>query len=344
MKAGFSIKRFGEHLRDILIVVVIGNGISFLFSPDFTNFWERLWINSLYSALIGGTLWKGNEAIAYFVGRNIDYNRYPFKALRWNLSLMFVFSLIDIVVINYLWFVVIFDWTAERMFTRIYPTMIIELVVTIVITSVFFAIEFFQSWRESAVREERLQKESIKLQYNALKNQVNPHFLFNSLNTLTSLVYKDADQSARFIKQLSEVYRYVLEHRDTELVDLATEIGFCRKYIYFQKIRHGENLHVDFEIDPTANIKVVPMSLQLLIENAIKHNEISEEKPLIIKVGIVEGFIVVTNTLQQRKTIPESGGIGLETLKRRYAFLSDKAFDAKRENGRFVVQIPVIES
>jgi len=338
------VKKISGHLLDLVIVVVIGNGISFIFSQDFTDFWRRLEIGSLYSLMIGGTLWKGNQFIGYLVSRKIDQHKYPFIALRWNLSLMFIFSLLDILIINYIWYVWIWGWNIDSMFREGYPSMVIELVVTIVITSIFFAIGFFKAWRESAVREERMQKESVILQYNALKNQVNPHFLFNSLNTLTSLVYKDADQSARFIKQLSEVYRYVLEHKDAELVSLGTEIEFCKRYIYLQQIRHGDDLQVVFPESPSTEIRVVPMSIQLLLENAIKHNEVSHEKPLTISIDLNDEYIAVSNDLQPRKTVADSGGIGLDTLIQRYDFLSNRPVQINKSNGRFTVYLPVIKT
>lgn len=331
------------HVRDLVLIVIIGNFITFLFNPDVTNFVEHVPTWSLYSLMIGGTLWKGNQFIGWYLAQKIDYNKYPFKALRWNLISMFIYSLIAIVVVNYIWYVWIYGRTISQMFNYSYVSMIIELVVTVVITSIYFAIGFFQAWRESAVNEERLQKESIKLQYNALKNQVNPHFLFNSLNTLTTLVYKDPDLSAKFIKQLSEVYRYVLEHKDSELVSLDDEITFCNNYIYLQQIRHGDNLKTEIDISAGKQIMMVPLSIQLLLENAIKHNEVSDDNPLKISVQLKDDFIVVTNNLQLRSAIPDSGGIGLETLKKRYAFLSDKHISIEKTSASFIVKIPIIK-
>jgi sensor histidine kinase YesM len=342
MKNCNKIKLLLAHLRDLLIVVLIGNAVSFLFSMEFINFWERVWINSIYSLFIGGTLWKGNQFIGWWVHRKIDGIKEPYKALSWSLGLMFVFSLVDIMIVNYIWFVVIYDWTIQRLFSNGLLTMIIELAITVVITSILFASGFFRSWRESAVNEERLEKESIRLQYNALKNQVNPHFLFNSLNTLTTLVYKDADQAARFIKQLSEVYRYVLEHKDSELVSLEEELTFCHHYIFLQKIRHGQNLKVEINLYPDQSIRIVPLSIQLLLENAIKHNEVSTENPLRIKVEKDQDYILVTNNLQPRSVIPDSGGIGLDTLRKRYDFLSEKKLSTEETNGSFIVYIPII--
>lgn len=332
-----------EHGRDLIIVMLIGNVISFMFSLQFENFWQRVLINSLYSLFIGGVLWKGNQYIGFVLGKKIDIHQHPGKALQWNLTAMFTFSLVAIVVVNYIWFVVIFDWSVERMFSNSKLTMLIELIVTVAITSIFFSIGFFQAWRESAVNEERLQKEQIKLQYQALKNQVNPHFLFNSLNSLTSLVYQDADQAARFIKQLSEVYRYVLTQKDNELVRLTEEIEFARKYVFLQKIRLQDNLQVHFDLQPLNEQHLVPVSVQILIENAIKHNEASEENPLVIHVSNNAGKLIVRNNLQPKKAIKDGGGIGLSTIKARYESLTDIPVVTGKTETEFYVELPIIK-
>lgn len=332
------------HGRDLVIIMLIGNIISFVFSLQFDNFWERVMMNSLYSGFIGGVLWKGNQYIGFVLGKKIDVYKEPGKALRWNLVSMFLFSLVAIVVVNYIWFVVIYDWTVERMFSRSMLTMLIEFIVTVAITSIFFSISFFKAWRESAINEERLQKERAKLQYQALKNQVNPHFLFNSLNSLTSLVYQDADQAARFIKQLSEVYRYVLTQKDNELVRLEAEIEFSKKYVYLQKIRLQDNLQVNINIQPHQEQHVVPVSIQILIENAIKHNEASEEKPLIIDIYNTNDMLIVSNNLQLKKVLKDSGGIGLSTIKARYESLTDVPLTTRKTETHFVVEIPVIKN
>lgn len=335
-------KRLLEHLRDLVIVILIGNLISFMFSLHFDNFWERVLLNSVYSASIGGALWKGNEFIGITLGKKIDIHLQPIRSLRWNLITMFIYSLVAIVVVNYIWFVVIFDWTAQRMFKNSMITMLIELFVTVAITSIFFSIGFFKAWRESAVNEERLQKEGIKLQYQALKNQVNPHFLFNSLNSLSSLVYQDQEQAVKFIKQLSEVYRYVLTQKDNELVRLEDEINFAKTYVYLQKIRLGDNLHVNFSMDGNAHDFVVPVSIQILIENAIKHNEASAENPLTIEIWNTNETVKVKNNLQPIRVIKDSGGIGLSTIKARYSFLSSKEVVTEETEDSYIVEIPLI--
>ncbi|MCF8369709.1 MAG: histidine kinase [Bacteroidales bacterium] len=342
MKEHKFFSNYIQHVRDLVIVVVIGNVVAFLFYPDVDNFFRIVGLNSLYSLFIGGTLWKGNQFIGMYCGRKMNYNKEPYKVLRTNLVIMVVYSLIAILVVNYIWFVLIFGWTIEQLFSQSSATMIVEFGITIIITAIYFSVGFFNSWRDAAVNEERLQKESIKLQYKALKNQVNPHFLFNSLNSLTSLVYHEPDLAAKFIKQLSEVYRYVLEHKDTELVALTDEINFCERYVFLQKIRHDKNLNVKFDLESKEPGWVVPVSIQMLIENAIKHNEISDENPLSIEISKDEDYITLKNNLQPRSVMKESGGIGLSTIRARYNYLSKNPVKIVEHEGVFQIQIPLI--
>jgi LytS/YehU family sensor histidine kinase len=201
---------------------------------------------------------------------------------------------------------------------------------------------FLSHWRAALVEKEMIQKESIVAKYESLKNQVNPHFLFNNLNALANIVYEDQEKAVKFIKQLADVYRYVLETRDQEVVPLKDELVFLRSYTNLQQIRFGDKLSIDISL-PDQESYVAPLALQMLIENAIKHNVISEEDPLSIKVYQEDGYIVVKNNLQRKTVMGEpSSGVGLENIARRYELLSDKKMTAREEPDTFVVKIPVL--
>lgn len=344
MKGKYRKRTIWGHVRDLAIVVIIGNIINFLFYPEFSSFLKYVHWNSLYSLIIGGFLWKGNEAVGFFISKKIDEYKEPFKALRWNLIGMFTYSSLVILVINYVWWVLLAGEAPDFLFKDGLLIIIIEFVVTLLIASILYSISFFKAWRESAVNEERLKKESLEHQYKALRNQVNPHFLFNSLNTLTSLVYKDQNQAVKFIKELSEVYRYVLEHKDSELVDISTEIDFVKHYVFLQKIRHGENLNISINMKNMKNQKVIPMSLQMLIENAIKHNIVSEENPLNIEIAENVDYYIIKNNLQRKTTTKDTGGIGLQNLQSRYGFISKKKLITEENQDEFIVKVPIIKS
>ena len=331
------------HIRDLVLIVFIGNFISFLFNQDFSDFWHRIEIGSWYSLMIGGTLWKGNQFIGWYLSRKLDYNNRPFFTLRVNLISMFIYSLIAIIIVNYIWYVWIWDWTISKMFSSGYPSMIIEFVVTIIITSIYFAIGFFQAWRESAVNEERLQKESIKLQYNALKNQVNPHFLFNSLNTLTYIIPEDPDKAVHFVQKLSKVYRYILEIRDKKLISLEEELSFLHAYLFLVLERFGDNLRADIRVpDDALNLQLVPLSLQILFENVVKHNIISEERPLQVELWVENNRLIVRNNLQRKRQSMPSTKLGLQNIRNRYAFFSEEKVDVIETKDFFTVSLPLI--
>jgi LytS/YehU family sensor histidine kinase len=195
--------------------------------------------------------------------------------------------------------------------------------------------------RQATLDAEVLQKESAIAKYESLKNQVSPHFLFNSFNALTNLVYEDQDKAAKFIKQLSEVYRYVLDTREKEVVPLREERKFLDAYLFLQQIRFGDKLNLTIELDDLKCL-VAPLVLQILVENAIKHNIVSEENPLQINIYAKDEFIVVENNLQQKSVIVnDSSGVGLDNIKKRYAFLSDRPVEILNDK-KFIVRIPIL--
>ena len=215
--------------------------------------------------------------------------------------------------------------------------------ITIAISAFMHSKEFLENWRKAALDAETLKKESAVARYESLKSQVNPHFLFNSLNALTNLVYEDQDKAAKFIKQLSEVYRYVLDSREKETVSIQEELRFVKSYLYLQEIRFGDNLKVRLDLDNALG-NVAPLALQLLLENAIKHNIVSQEDPLFVEMKIKEEFIWVENKLQRKSVSGEnSPGMGLNNIRSRYAFLSNKAVIVNESEGKFSVGLPIIE-
>jgi LytS/YehU family sensor histidine kinase len=200
---------------------------------------------------------------------------------------------------------------------------------------------FFKNWKEAAVQQEKLKREQLALQYETLKSQVNPHFLFNNLNSLTSLISSNPGKAIDFVKKLSEVYRYVLDQKDQELVRLETEMEFVNSYIFLQKIRFGENLEVQIGKFPK-NVLVIPLSIQMLVENAIRHNEISDRNPLKIHINSDDKpYLTIENRLQ-KKSGSEGTGLGLQNIVDRYAFFSEKKVIISEGQEKFAVSIPLL--
>ena len=194
-----------------------------------------------------------------------------------------------------------------------------------------------------ALEKEQLKNENVKAQLDILKNQVNPHFLFNSLNTLSSLVDSSPEKAGEFIDELSSVYRYVLEVREEQLVTLQEELDFIHSFLVLQKIRFGEALKINIEAnDQEALQKLLPsLSLQLLVENAIKHNIASRSKPLQIKIFPEYGSLNVWNNLQPKLDVI-STGIGLQNLKARYQFYAEVEPEFIKNSDYYLARLPLI--
>ncbi len=326
----------------IVICAIIAVVTTFIFSKGF--YWGNIDKQLLYGIMIGYPLFKGNFLSGYLMARYFPWREGPLRTLILSFTVGIIYSIIAIVFINLLWynleskepvsFAVLFD--------QVFYIMVSELLITIIITLIHYLADFFKEWKKLLIREEQFKREALSLQFDALKNQVNPHFLFNSLNVLTSLVETDPPLAVRFIKQLSDVYRYVLEHKDKELIELDTELQFVNAFVYLQKIRFDSNLVVDISLNGTKG-RIIPLSLQMLVENAIKHNVISSEKPLNIAISFENGYLVVTNNLQKKKVIQETGSIGLNNIRERYAFFSKLPIIVEETNEWFTVKLPVIE-
>lgn len=218
-----------------------------------------------------------------------------------------------------------------------------SLIITLMVSAIVHGRNFLSGWKQTLLEAETLKKEQAIAQYETLKNQVNPHFLFNSLNVLTTLVHKDADVAEQFIIQLSKVYRYILESRAQEIISLEEEMRNLEAYVFLMKIRFGGNFIFDNQLTAKTNgFKIAPLTLQMLVENALKHNEISKLHPLSIVVFLEDNCIVVRNNLQLKTNQNDSTGIGLSNIKSRYEFLSSQPVSIWETDEFFTVKIPLI--
>ncbi len=190
----------------------------------------------------------------------------------------------------------------------------------------------------------KLKKEAMTSKYKSLKNQISPHFLFNSLNTLTSLMYEDRDLASDFVSRLASCYRYILDNREEDLVSLEKELNFLDSFIFMMNVRHEGALSITTDILVNPKEYLIPtLSLQMLVENALKHNYFSKEKPLEISIfSLGQKSIVTQNNLHVRKQKEESTKLGLKNIKKRYSFYTNQKVQVETENGYFKVDIPLI--
>jgi len=218
------------------------------------------------------------------------------------------------------------------------------ILISFIISLVFYAVGFFQEWKQSFLQTEKLKVEMLAYKYESLRNQINPHFLFNSLNVLSDLVYDDQAMAVKFIQQMSDLFRYVLDSRDKELVPLRDELEFIRSYTFMLKTRFEEKLKIEIDVVPNVDDYIVPMSLQLLIENAVKHNEVSEAFPLWISVRKVNDCLEVENNLQPKNVGDDSKKTGLKNITQQFAFFSEKPIKIISSDERYSVRVPILKA
>lgn len=226
----------------------------------------------------------------------------------------------------------------------IFDNIAIAVVINIVMLLSIEGVYFFKQWKNSLIQTEKFKRETAEAQFAALKNQVNPHFLFNSLNTLSSLISTNQEKAVEFVSVFSKVYRYVLDVKDNLIVSINDEMKFVNSYLYLQQLRYGENLRVNIKMDSSIlSFSVPPMSIQMLIENAIKHNEISTQFPLQIDILNDDKYVIVKNNLQKIETNDISLGIGIENLKERYNMITDLPAEFYVSNNEYFSKIPIIK-
>lgn len=326
------------ELRDYVILTISGFAMTALglTCRDCVDSPKDFWIIGSFTAILWLLLWKGNAYLTDYISTKISWLTEPMKRFVVGIvsTVVYTYAAISLMVYTYQYF-------SGYNFSRSGTTSLMSIVITLVISLFMHCRAFLYHWRKTAIDAEKLQKESIAAKYESLKNQVNPHFLFNSFNALSNLVYEDQDKAVKFIKQLSNVYRYVLDTRDKELVSLEDEVSFLNAYMYLQQIRFGNKLQMDMRLQGVESM-VAPLVLQMLFENAIKHNIVSEENPLAIRVFSEDNYLVVQNNIQHKTVLQEeSNGIGLENICKRYEFLTDRKVVIER-NDPFTVKLPII--
>jgi two-component system, LytTR family, sensor kinase len=215
--------------------------------------------------------------------------------------------------------------------------------ITVGVNLGFFTDYFIKRWKDSLVLAERLEKEKAQVQFDNLKNQLNPHFLFNALTSLNGLIFENQPLASQFLQHLSKVYRYVLQNKDKNFVPLQTELDFIQNYVFLLCTRFQNALVIQFEVSDVARDRaIVPVTLQILIENALKHNIADEQRPLVIDVITIGDYIIVSNNLQRRSKIGSSNKQGLDNLSSLYSFLIKKPVIIEQTESRFAVKIPLL--
>lgn len=338
----------GWAIEWVVIPVVGGAITSFLtcwncFSDGYT---ER----AILSMILGSVFWlllsHGNSAISIWLDNRISWLHHPVKRLILGVSGLVIYTSLASILVYAIFMVFYLEKEFVTLLSKDWMSFLkFPLLITFFVSLVIQGRHFLLSWKQEAINVEKLKNQNLSSQFESLKNQVNPHFLFNSLNALSSLVYKDQDKAVAFIRKLSEVYRYVLDNQMEEVVQLKDELDFLKSYVFLNKIRFGDNLNVeiaDFE-GSMNHMMVPPLSLQMLVENAVKHNVISKASRLNVKVFEEDGYLIVSNNLNEKRAIEKPSGVGLKNIESRYGFLTQSPVFIEKKEDQFVVKVPLLK-
>ncbi len=218
-----------------------------------------------------------------------------------------------------------------------------SLLVTLIVSLVFHVIYFYKQHQEKKIAEQKIIATTATAKFESLKNQIDPHFLFNSLNVLSSLIEENPENAQNFTTALSKIYRYVLDQKDKELVPLEEELNFAETYIKLLKMRFENSIQFSKPtLDENFEGKVIPLGLQLILENCIKHNVMSEQNPLKIDITIQDNYLVVNNNLQKKEHVSVRKGVGLQNIISRYKLLTNKTVIIESNESYFKIKIPIL--
>lgn len=294
---------------------------------------------------IGGSLlttiimWFGTMTIVKYLWKNYPWEKNPLRHL--------VIEVLAILTYTFLVGVIFYSineiYPNEEFNQNLKLSVFFTLMVTFFITSLTEGYFFFMKWKESLLQTEKLEKENIRSQYETLKSQINPHFLFNNLNTLASLIEENPKVAVEYVQKTADYYRSILNLKDKEIITLEDELQLIKTFFNLQTNRYGDNLKLDINIPLNLLFDfVAPLTLQMLVENAIKHNIISKDKPLTIKIFSNDNSIIISNNLQKRDLDNNSNGIGLKNITERYSYLTTKKVDVTENETTFTVSIPIL--
>ncbi|WP_298423975.1 histidine kinase [uncultured Kordia sp.] len=332
--------------NDVWFVIIGIIVLSFVTDYMFTNSFMRYpfgeaiinWSVSLFFSICNWFVMRFNfiwlrkkyQAIEY-VGK---------RALLLFLSIVITVTSIDAIGGTFLGY--IFD--QNYYFSERYRVLLPIVIISVMVMAIYEAIYFYLQLKTSIREEEQAKRVVVLAQLDALRNQAQPHFFFNSLNTLRDIIDQNTKEDAKkFVDKLSDVYRFILDSDDANIIPLRDELKFARAYIHIQTERFGDNLKLNWSIpEIVLDRMIVPMSLQLLLENAIKHNVISRSKPLTIHVTIQDDFIVVKNKIQTKSTQLPSTKLGLINIEKRHALISNRLPKIENDGNEFTVSLPLL--
>lgn len=318
-----------------ILISYMFNGNRLFSSPEY------FFKNISFGILLGFSCWKGNVIIGKIISKMREWKKNALKANSISQFMIISYGIAISFIIPFFYYKYVFK-VQHNLMAHILGTAFLTLALDFALSFAAYTSVLTKLWKTSIENEEKLKKENLIANYEALKNQVNPHFLFNTLNTLSGIIEKDSKLATGYVKKLSDTFRYVLDQKDKETVKISEELAFIEDFFFLQKMRYGNGLSITISIAQKDGY-IVPMALQIPIENAIKHNIIEDDQPLNIMLNEEEDFYIIINNLQKKKTIQKNSKIGLDNLCKRYELLSEKKVEINENQDSFEVKIPKLK-
>ncbi len=306
--------------------------------------WEELWQDYYTNMVFAMILYMANMYWFFFLLKKWDNFLYTPKRMSIAVLGNIIVTVIGVFIARLIVLTVFYDRTIQQILTSVSIDNYVQpIAIAIAVSLVFYAFYYYRYRQESKVKEQKIIAGTASAKFDALKNQLDPHFLFNSLNVLTSLIEEDPAQAQKFTTSLSKVYRYVLEQKNKDLVSVDEELQFAKTYVRLLKMRFEDSIVFEIpEKSENPEAKIVPLSLQLLLENAVKHNVVTSERPLHIKVFEENGMLVIANNLQEKQVVNKSTGVGLQNIRQRYGLLTKRQVAIDQTATEFKVFLPML--
>lgn len=326
---------FSIFLVLLFVRFITGNTIRFDYS---------LLVNFGYTMLYGLSLYYANAMIFIYLDSIFKTERFTKRRIFIGFLASFFISIFVIFLLRIFEDVIIEGSSFNSFLSReTLSNYLVAIILTFIVTLAFHAFHFYKAYNENKVKEQKIIAGTANAKFESLKNQIDPHFLFNSLNVLSSLIEENPENAQKFTTSLSKIYRYVLEQKDKELVTVQEELSFAKTYMNLLKMRFENSITYELPDNfDNQEAKVVPLSLQLLLENTIKHNVVSEQKPLHIKIYVKDNYLVVENNLQKKEVMQDRRGVGIQNIVSRYAILSKRKVLIDETNSTFAVHLPIL--
>lgn len=332
---------FKKWWQFILVNFILGFLITLFM--DNLNTPIKITLGTIWGALIFITQWLGHAYLQIKIAQKYSWLNEPLKRFLFIITEIVVYSIFAYGAVQLLMNYIVFGKIPPYLLSFDLSYWSFPVIISFVIALMISAISFFKSWKNEVLEKEKIKHQMLNYKYEALRNQINPHFMFNSLNVLSDLVYENPKKAENFIHKFSDIYRYVLDSRDKELVPLIDELNFITKYIFLLKTRFEDKLTIDINIKPLPSEMIVPLALQLLIENAVKHNEISSKNKLKITLTKTQNnYIEISNPIQLKNIGETSNLVGLKNLKQQYNFFTDLPVIITQHKNTFIVKLPLI--